>query len=277
MAAPAWPAKLLMIGCGNMGGAMLAGWLAAGFAPDHFTVVDPRLDAPPAGVRLLRELPAQESFDAVLLGVKPQLLDQVAPAVAPLVTPDTVVLSILAGVELASLAARLRQARTIVRVMPNLAAAIGKSPIALVGANVSPAQRDQITALLAPLGSPEWLPDETLFDAVTALAGSGPAFVYRFIDALAQSGAELGIPHDQAGRMALAMVEGAAALAALSPLDPGELARRVASPGGTTQAGLDVLDDGAGSGEGGALARLVTATLRAASRRSAEMAAAARG
>jgi pyrroline-5-carboxylate reductase len=250
---------------------MLTGWLASGFAPDRVTIVDPRLDAPPPGVKLLRELPEQASFDAVLLGVKPQLLDTVAPALAPLVTPATIVLSILAGVELVSLAARLPQAQAFVRIMPNLAAAIGKSPIALVGQNVTTTQQGTITALMTPLGSPEWLPDETLFDAVTALSGSGPAFVYRFIDALAQSATTLGLPHDQAGRMALAMVEGAAALAARSPLDPGELARRVASPGGTTQAGLDVLDDG------DALARLVTATLRAARDRSAEMAAAARG
>ena len=269
--APAWPARVLMIGCGNMGGAMLAGWLAGGFAPGCFTVVDPRLETAPAGVRLLRELPAGEQFDALLLGVKPQLLDDVAPALAGPVGPDTVVLSILAGVELASLAARLPQARAMVRIMPNLAAAIGKSPVALVGQGVDDAQRAAITVLMTPLGSPEWLADETLFDAVTALAGSGPAFVYRFIDALAQGGAALGLPQDQAGRLALAMVEGAAALAALSPVDPGELARRVASPGGTTQAGLNVLD------EGGALARLVSATLVAARDRSAEMAAAARG
>jgi pyrroline-5-carboxylate reductase len=266
-----WPARMLMVGCGNMGGAMLTGWLAAGVAPDRVTIVDPRLETPPPGVKLLRELPQNDSFDAVLLGVKPQLLDAVAPALAPLITPATVVLSILAGVELASLAARFPQAQTFVRIMPNLAAAIGKSPIALVGQNVTAAQRDQITALMAPLGTPEWLPDEVLFDAVTALAGSGPAFVYRFIDALAQSATSLGVPPDQSGRMALAMVEGAAALAALSPLDPGELARRVASPGGTTQAGLDVLD------HDDALAQLITATLTAARNRSAEMAAAARG
>jgi pyrroline-5-carboxylate reductase len=271
-AVPAWPARLLMVGCGNMGGAMLAGWLAAGFAPGRFTVVDPRLDAAPAGVELLRELPAQNaSFDAVLLGVKPQLLDDVAPALAALVGPDTVVLSILAGVELASLASRFPRARTIIRIMPNLAAAIGKSPVALVGQGADAALRDSITALMAPLGGPEWLADEALLDAVTALSGSGPAFVYRFIAALAQSGAALGLPGDQAGRMALAMVEGAAALAALSPFDPDELARRVASPGGVTQAGLDILDQDA------ALAKLVSATLSAARDRSAEMAAAARG
>jgi pyrroline-5-carboxylate reductase len=267
----AWPASLLFVGCGNMGGAMLAGWLAGGLPPGRFTVVDPGLAGAPAGVRLLRELPVSESFDAILLGVKPQLLDRVVPALAALVGRDTVVLSILAGAELASLAARLPAACGVVRIMPNLAAAIGKSPVALVGAGVSDAQMRAITALMGPLGTPEWLADEALFDAVTALAGSGPAFVYRFIAALAAGGTELGLPPDQAARLALAMVEGAGALAAASPLAPGELARRVASPGGTTQAGLEVLD------ADNALARLVAATLRAARDRGADMAAAARG
>lgn len=272
MMAPPWPGRLLMVGCGNMGGAMLAGWLAGGFVPERFTVVDPGLAEPPAGVRLLRELPSgTETFDAILLGVKPQLLDAVAPALTALAGPDTVVLSILAGVELASLAARLPQARTIVRIMPNLAAAIGKSPVALVARGADAARREAITAFMAPLGTPEWLADESLLDAVTALGGSGPAFVYRFIAALAQAGAAQGLPPDQASRMALAMVEGAAALAARSPFDPEELARRVASPGGVTQAGLNVLD------EGDALLRLAAATLRAARDRSAQMAVAARG
>jgi len=267
--AASWPGHILIVGCGNMGGAMLAGWLAAGFAPARFTVVDPGLaEAPSGGVRLLRELPAAGDYDAILLGIKPQLLDTVAPELATLCLGGTVVLSVLAGVQLASLSARLPDARTIVRVMPNLAAAIGKSPVVLVGKDSD--ARDAITALMAPLGAPEWIADEGLFDAVTALVGSGPAFVYRFIAALADGGAALGLPQDQAERMALAMVEGAGALAGQSPVDPGELARRVTSPGGTTAAGLKVLD------ENDALARLVAATLKAARDRGAEMAAAAR-
>jgi pyrroline-5-carboxylate reductase len=276
MSVPVWPARLLILGCGNMGGAMLAGWLRGGIEPSRFTVVDPVLAEAPDGVTLLRELPgAGEAFDAILLGVKPQMLDAVAPRLAPLVGPGTVLLSILAGVELASLSARFPQAGTVVRIMPNLAAAIGKSPMGLVGQNsggdgLDPALQAGVTALLAPLGTPEWLADEGLLHAVTALAGSGPAFVYRFIDALAEGGAGLGLPPEQALRLALAMVEGAAALAAASDASPGELARRVASPGGTTEAGLKVLD------EGQAITRLVAATLAAARDRSVEMAAAAR-
>ncbi|HEX7751175.1 MAG TPA: pyrroline-5-carboxylate reductase [Novosphingobium sp.] len=259
--------KILLIGCGNMGGAMLAGWLAAGADPARFTVVDPMLAESPAGVTLLRALP-EGRFDAVLLGVKPQLLDAVASDLARL-THGTVVLSILAGIELASLAARFPEARGHVRIMPNLAAAIGKSPVALAAQGLDAAARAAVTMLMQPLGTPEWL-DESQFDAVTALAGSGPAFVYRFIDALVSGAVALGLPAEQAQRLALATVEGAGLLAAASPHAPAELARRVASPGGTTQAGLDVLD------EGEALSRLLAATLKAAADRGAEMAKAAR-
>jgi pyrroline-5-carboxylate reductase len=262
--------SLLIVGCGNMGGAMLAGWLAAGFDPARFTVVDPVLADAPAGVALLRELPQGGAFDALLLGIKPQLLDAIAPTIVPLAGPGTTILSILAGVELDSLAARFPAAGALVRIMPNLAAAVGKSPVALAARGLDEAERMAVTTLMQPLGTPEWIGEE-LFDAVTALAGSGPAFVYRFIDALATGAADLGLAPDAAQRLALAMVEGAAALARASPDPPGELARRVASPGGTTAAGLAVLDADA------ALARLVAATLGAAAERSAEMAREARG
>lgn len=262
--------SILILGCGNMGGAMLAGWLAGGVDPARFTVVDPFLAEAPAGVRLLRALP-DERFDAVLLGVKPQLLDAVVPDLAPRLDAGTTLFSILAGVELASLAARFPAAGARVRVMPNLAAAIGKSPIALFDQGLDAAGRDAVTALMRPLGPVEWLAAESDFDLVTALSGSGPGFVYRFIEALAGGAAALGLDPDQAERLALATVEGAAQLAAASPHGPAELARRVASPGGSTQKGLDVLDADR------ALLTLLTATLRAARDRNAEMAAAARG
>jgi pyrroline-5-carboxylate reductase len=262
--------RVLIIGCGNMGGAILDGWLAGGLDPTRVTVADPGMKAVPAGVTLVEQTP-QADFDIVLLGVKPQLLDAVAPQAAAAIGSQTILLSILAGVELATLSARFPENAGIVRLMPNLAAAIGKSPLALVETGLGEQGRALVNALLAPLGMPEWLAAEELFDAVTALAGCGPAFVYRYIDALAAGGVTLGIPADQAQRLALATVEGAALLAASSPHSPGELARRVASPGGSTQAGLDVLDDGS------ALARLVEAAMAAAERRSAEMGRAARG
>jgi len=271
---PVWPQRVLMLGCGNMGGAMLAGWLRGGVPAERFTVVDHRLAAAPAGVTLLREVPAAGDFDAILIGVKPQALDDVVPVLAPLVGAGTCLFSILAGVECASLAARFPQAGEIVRIMPNLAVAIGQSPMGLYGISAGGAlgevAKARVDALLAPLGTAEWLADEDLIHAVTALAGSGPAFVYRFIDALAAAGEGLGLAPDQAERLALAMVEGAGALAAAADAGPAELARRVASPGGTTQKGLDVLD------ADGALAGLIARTLTAARDRSREMAAAAR-
>jgi pyrroline-5-carboxylate reductase len=261
--------SILLIGCGNMAGAMLQGWLAAGFAADRVTVADPAPRELPAGVTKLDAIPAEGHFDAILLGVKPQLLAEVAPRVEVLSGPGSVLFSVLAGVELAVLAERFPRAGGLVRLMPNLAAALGKSPMAVAEHGLDEAGRHAVIALLAPLGTPEWIGEDE-FDLVTALAGSGPAFVYRFIDALATASAELGLPADKAQRLAVAMVEGAAALAAASPHDPGELACRVASPGGTTQAGLDALD------EGDSLRLLLEKTLRAARDRSAEMAAEAR-
>ncbi len=260
-----WPRSLVLIGCGNMGGAMLAGWLAGGLDPQRVTVVDPMLESVPAGVTLLRDAGQAAAPDALLLGIKPQALAALAPALAPLAGPGTSVLSILAGVELATLARLFPDAAGHVRIMPNLAAAIGKSPVALAASGLDWSARDNVTAMMEPLGTPMWI-GEDLFDAVTALAGSGPAFVYRFIDALAGAASALGMDADQARVLALAMTEGASLLAASSPHAPGELADKVASPGGTTRAGLDVLD------KDDALARLVGDTLRAARDRSAEMA-----
>ena len=262
--------KILLVGCGNMAGAMLRGWLAGGIAADSFTVVDPRATGLPAGVRHLAELPTDEHFDAMMLGIKPQGLDDAAPALSPLAGPETIVLSLLAGVELASLRRRFADAAGLVRIMPNLAVALGKSPVALAAEGLGDDGRDAVFKLMQPLGTPEWFGEDD-FDLVTALAGSGPAFVYRYIDALAAAARELGMAPDKAARLAVAMAEGASALAAASPDDPGVLADRVASPGGVTRAGLDVLD------EGGAINSLALDCLRAAKERSAEMAAEARG
>lgn len=266
--------NILLVGCGNMAGAMLEGWLAGDVPASRFTVVDPYRAEVPKGVTLLRELP-QGRFDVVMLGVKPQGLDDVASKLAPLVGRETVLFSILAGVEFESLAARFPQAGAMVRIMPNLAAAIGKSPVALDARGLDDAGRAAVTALMQPLGTPEWLADESLFDAVTALAGCGPAFVYRFIDSLAAGAAALGMDEGQSQRLALAMVEGAAQLAAAQaeatpPASPGELAARVASPGGSTRAGLNVLD------ADHAFARLVLAAMEASRDRNAQMAADAR-
>ena len=261
--------KILLVGCGNMAGAMLEGWLAAGLDPARLTVVEPGDKRVPEGIERHRTIPASGRFDAILLGVKPQLLGDIAAEVASLAGQGTTVLSLLAGVELRTLAECFPSAAAQVRVMPNLAVALGKAPIALAEHGLDDAGRAAVVELMEPLGTPEWVV-EAEFDLVTALTGSGPAFLYRFIDALAVAAAGLGLQREQAGRMALAMVEGAAALAAASADGPRALAGRVASPGGMTREGLDVLDADE------ALVRLVTETLRAARDRGAELAAQAR-
>jgi pyrroline-5-carboxylate reductase len=265
-AGPLW-----LVGAGNMGGAMLRGWLAAGLDPKAVAVIDPAGPSVPNGVRLLPAPPPDGEEPATLvLAVKPQLLDAVAP-LAPVVAPETLVVSILAGVEIASLRERLPAPKGIVRAMPNMPASIGKGITVLYADGAGAVQRATAEALMAACGKVEWIDREDLFDAVTALSGSGPAFVFRFADALAAAGAAVGLDPAQAERLARVTVAGAAALLDVSAESAAALADRVASPGGTTRAGLDVLDDGE------ALRDLLTRTLEAAKKRGAELASAARG
>jgi pyrroline-5-carboxylate reductase len=258
-----------IVGCGNMGGAMLRGWLAGGLDPAMVTVIDPGSPALPEGIRLVQE-PPQGCPDTLMIAVKPQLLSLIASQIAPLLRPETSLLSIMAGVELATLRDHFAVPDTIVRIMPNTPAAIGKGVLALFSDSQNAAALAEVESLMKLLGLVEWISEERFFDAVTALSGSGPAFLLRFIDALGQAGAALGLPEVQAARFALATVEGAVLLAAASEESPFTLAERVASPGGSTRKGLDVLDHDA------ALQTLMTETLRAAERRNAEMAAAAK-
>lgn len=256
-----------LLGCGNMGGAMLRRWLDAGLGAEQVMVVTRTERALPPGVRWLPSLPEAESPEVLVLAVKPQQLDSVAPALRA--ARPTLLLSILAGVEEATLAQR-SSAHAIVRAMPNLPVAIGRGVTALFTSATSVEARRMAEALCAPLGHHEWIGEECLFDAVTALAGSGPGFVFRFADALSRAGAALGMPEDQARRLALATLEGSAIMAAASDESPATLADRVASPGGSTREGLNVLD------RDGALLALLTETLRASEQRNREMAAAAR-
>lgn len=251
--------KLLIIGCGNMGGAMLAGWLAAGEAPSRFAVLDPGLPETPEGVALYRNADdaAAAGHDAVLLGIKPQQLGALGPGLQGLTGEGVTVYALLAGITLGQLARAFPAASAHVRVMPNLASRINKSPVILCQAGMDEASRAVALAFYNKLGSAVWLEDEGKFDLVTALAGSGPGFVYRFIDALAGAAIDLGLDEPTAASLALATVEGAAALAAASDVGPAALADRVASLGGMTREGLNVLDNGA------ALRRLLTDTLRA--------------
>ena len=264
------PGPLWLIGCGNMAGAMLARWLECGIDRRQVTVVRPSGRPVGEGVRVLTTLPEDEVPALLLLGVKPQKLDEVAPALAPVLDSGTILVSILAGVELATLRARFAAPRAIVRAMPNTPVRLGKGVVDLHSDAAEGSARDVVSALMAPLGHAEWFEGEAAFALAGHLTGAGPAFVYRFIDALAEAAAQLGLSEDQALRLARAMVDGAGALAAVSPDSPAELARRVASPGGTTEAGLAVLDAEE------ALSKLIFATLDASRRRGIELAEAAR-
>jgi len=261
--------RIWMIGCGNMAGAMLTRWLDSGaVARDDVDVINTQDRALPGEVRQSRDLPGGPLPDIVMLGMKPQKLDAIAVAHADRLAGVPMMVSILAGVDTVSIARRF-DCGSVVRAMPNLPVVIGKGVVSLHG-NGDAQARAQVEALMAPLGLVEWVEDEALFDVATALAGSGPGFVYRFIDALASGGAALGLPADQALRMARATVEGAAIAAAASDDTPGAMADKVASKGGSTREGLNVLD------RDDALARLMAETLEAARRRNAEMAADAR-
>jgi pyrroline-5-carboxylate reductase len=271
MTDPLLPGPLWLAGCGNMAGAMLARWLEEGVDPAHVSVIRPSGAPCAGGVRVTRDYPEDEVPAIVLLGMKPYQLDVAAPALAPILDEETILVSILAGVELASLRARFATPRTIIRAMPNLPVRIGKGAIGLSSDSHDIAAKALVTGLMATLGHAEWIEDENSFQLAGHLTGAGPAFLFRFVDALAAAAERLGLPFDQAQRLALKMVEGAAALAAASDDDPETLARKVASPGGTTEAGLAILDADR------ALLDLVERTLDASRARGLEMAAQARG
>ncbi|MCG6120744.1 MAG: pyrroline-5-carboxylate reductase [Blastomonas sp.] len=262
----AFPQSLLVIGSGNMAGAMLRGWFAFGLDPATVTIVDPSPRELPEGVRHLTAIDASIAApDWLLLGIKPQMLRDIAPDLAALDLSGTLLVSMLAGVEIAGLRAAAPQARAIARIMPNMAIGIGQSVTALYAEPLEQGESDRLEALFAMLGSAEWLEDESQMHMVTALSGSGPAYLFRFIDALGKGAQALGMPADQAARFALAMVRGSAELADQSPDSPAELAERVASPGGTTRAALNVFD------ADDALDRLVGEAMAAAARRSVEL------
>ena len=259
---PAW-----FVGCGNMAGAMVEGWRSARVDLSAALVIRPS-GTPVDGMRTVSAVPDSGEPAFVLLGFKPQKLDEVAPVLEPRVGPGTTLVSILAGVEVASLRDRFPRARTVLRAMPNLPVSEGRGVVALLGEE--PVECGWIN-LFRPLGLVVAAADEHEFGAIGALAGAGPAYVARFIAALARAGVERGLDPRPAAEIALQTVLGTALMAERRNEDMGPLARRVASPKGTTEAGLAVLDAGR------ALDRLVAETLAAAARRSQELAAAARG
>lgn len=258
--------SLTLVGCGNMAGAMLARWLDLGLAPECVTVVRPSGAAVAEGVRVVTDIAELAPVSGlVLLGFKPQQLADSGPAVARALAPDAAVISILAGVALADLEAMFAGHHCI-RAMPNMPVREGEGVVLLAG------ERDAaVDTLMAGLGYNQWLADEAAFDLYSALSGCGPAYLYRVIEAMTGAATRLGLPQDEALAITKAMVRGASGSALRSPLAPGELVAQVASKGGMTQAGLDVLDSD------GQLAAIFTDTLRAARDRGKELADAARG
>jgi pyrroline-5-carboxylate reductase len=242
------PNSLVLMGAGKMGGAMLEGWLHAGMPGAALTVLDPNADealgalAARHGFRLNPPLADIAAPEVLVLGIKPQMLDAAAPAIAGLAGPDTLVISILAGKTIANLAARAPQARAFVRAMPNLPASVQRGVTGVAAsADVTPAQRALTTALLSGIGQVEWVAGEEFIDAVTAVSGSGPAYVFFLVECLTEAGIAAGLPADVAARLARGTIEGAGELLHRSPLDPAILRQNVTSPGGTTAAALDVL------------------------------------
>lgn len=250
---------------------MLSGWLRWGMAPDRVTVIDPSLPQAGEGVRVLAAPEAALAPpSALVLAVKPQKLVEVAPAIAGLAGRGTLLLSVLASVEIATLRRVFPDAGPIVRAVPNLPAAIGRGVTALAGNGLDPESTALAHSLCAPLGPVEWVEHEALCDAATSVSGCGPAFLFRFADAVARAGQAQGLSRPQALRLIAETMVGAGTMLLEPDADPADMARRVASPGGVTLAGLRVLD------EGEALMRLMAATLAAAGARSVEMTVAAR-
>ena len=255
------PGETWIVGCGKMAGAMVLGWQRAGVDFSDAMAVRPS-GTPVEGVRTASSICGEGSPRLVVLGVKPQKLDEVAPQLAKSLNSDTILVSILAGVEIASLRARFPEAGQIVRAMPNLPVSEGRGVVALTGGDGS------IDPLFALLGTVVRTDCEAELAAVGSLAGAGPAYVARFVAALAKAGVERGLAPELADRIALETVLGTAMMAAAHDETMASVAVRVASPNGTTEAGLQILDR--------ELDRLVSRTLDAASRRGQELAAAAR-
>jgi len=262
---------LVLVGAGKMGGALLEGWLRLALDPKHVVVLEPHPSAELAGlvnrgVRLNPDVASLDEASAIILAVKPQVAPDVAPRLKSLVGASTIVVSIMAGRTLRFLEGALPGA-AIVRSMPNTPAAIGRGiTVAVPNARVTEAQRAVADALLRATGAVEWVDDEGLLDAVTAVSGSGPAYVFLLAETLARAGEAAGLPAGLAARLARATVAGSGELLHRSPLDAAKLRENVTSPGGTTAAALDVL-----MGENG-LDPLMRTAVAAATERSRKLA-----
>ena len=262
---------VVLVGAGKMGAAMLQGWLSRGLNPAQLTVLEPQ---PSYEIRTLcargtalnpeRKPP---SVEAIVIAVKPQGAAMVVPPLAAMTDKDTVVVSIMAGKTLGFLE-RAMPNIAVVRAMPNTPAAIGRGITVAVGnAHMNAKQRDLAHRLLAATGQVEWVDDEKLMDAVTAVSGSGPAYVFLLAESLTRAGVAAGLPEDLAVKLARETIAGSGELLHRSPLDPATLRQNVTSPGGTTAAALEVLMNAANG-----LDPLLAKAIAAAAKRSRELA-----
>jgi pyrroline-5-carboxylate reductase len=266
---------ILLAGCGKMGGAMLEGWLERGTPPQDVYAVDPNPDTGASlvqqfGINVLTspdDLPDDLSPGVVIFAVKPQMMDVVAPAYARFTSPDTVFLSIAAGKTIDYFESHVGDQAVIVRAMPNTPAAVRRGiTVACPNSKVNDQQRQFCDDLLKAVGEVEWVNDEGMIDAVTALSGGGPAYVFLLAEVMAKAGRDVGLPDDLADKLARVTVSGAGELMHQSPESPDQLRINVTSPGGTTAEALRVLmaDD--------AWQPLMTKAISAATARSKELA-----
>jgi pyrroline-5-carboxylate reductase len=261
---------IVLAGAGKMGSALLTGWLKAGLSTDRVAAIEPQPSAEIGalarqGLRLNPDAGALRDVAALVVAVKPQTFAAAGPLLKPLVSADTLVVSIMAGMTIARIAAACGGA--VVRAMPNTPAAIGRGiTVAVPASNVTGDQRAVADALLRATGAVEWVEDEALMDAVTAVSGSGPAYVFLLAEELARAGVAAGLPADLAAKLARETVSGSGALLQQSDTDAATLRQNVTSPGGTTAAALEIL-----MGKDG-LAGLMTRAVAAATLRSRELA-----
>ena len=258
---PAW-----LVGCGNMAGAMVEGWRAGGVDLSGVTVIRPS-GTPVEGIRTVTGYPDNEGPRFVMLGFKPQKLDEVTPNLAPRIGPETIVVSMLAGVTATSLRQRFPDARAIFRIMPNLPVARRAGVTPLHSEDDDLEARQSVEALMTVIGLAPWCADERQIATIGAISASGPAYFARFAEAVGRAGSRHGLAPEVAAAIAAQTLVGTGALAAATGESMAELARRVASPKGTTEQGLNVLDAPDG------LQQLVDRMFDAALRRVDELAA----
>ena len=261
---------IALAGAGKMGGAMLTGWLAGGLDAKRAVVIEPQPSPEIAalaakGIRLNPSAKDTGAVETLVVAVKPQSFREAGIALKPFVGSATLVVSIMAGATIASISEICGGA--VVRAMPNTPAAIGRGiTVAVAAKNVSAAQRAVADALLQAIGKVEWVDDETLMDAVTAVSGSGPAYVFLLAEELARAGVEAGLPAELATRLARETVAGSGELLRRSEASSATLRQNVTSPGGTTAAALEVLMGADG------MQQLMIRAIAAATKRSRELA-----